>query len=60
MRLYDKEKINKVLEQAKGKAMDFVQQHENYQIDKLKAKFYMDNLIIEVNKILDEREKEQR
>lgn len=60
MRLYDKEKINKVLEQAKGNAMDFVHEHEHYQMDKLRAKFYMENLIIEVNKILEEREKEQR
>ena len=56
MRLYDKEKINKVLEQAKGKAMDFVHNHEHYQIDKLKAKFYMDTLISEFANLLQHQE----
>ena len=60
MRLYDKEKVIKILEQAKGNAMNFVHDHEHYQLDKLKAKFYMDNLIIEVNKILEQKEKEKR
>lgn len=60
MRLYNIEKINNILQQAKGNAMSFVFEHEENKIDKLKAKFYMDNLIVEVNKILEAREKEQR
>lgn len=60
MRLYDKEKINKILTEAKGKSLDFIYQHEYLKLDQLKAKFFIDNFIVEVAKILEAREKEER
>lgn len=57
MRMYDKEKILLLAKQAEGNAMTFVNDHESTRLEQLKAKFYMDNLIIELSKILEEREK---
>lgn len=52
----DNDKIIKLLKQAKCNVMNFVHDHEHYQIDKLKAKFYMDTLISEFANLLQHQE----